>query len=366
VSETCPAPFNSTTMKTIQLQGNFSLENGEQLTNPIIAYSTYGELNEAKDNVIWVCHALTGNSEVRDWWAGIVGEGLPLDPAKHFIVCANVIGSCYGSTGPLSFNASGNRYFTDFPLVTPRDMAQFHDELRQHLGLERIALLIGPSLGGQQALEWSILQPERIQQLVLVASNAKHSPFGIAFNEAQRLAIFADSSYHQNNLDGGTEGLKAARAIAMLSYRTYQGYGKTQAEETENKSDDFKAASYQRYQGEKLAKRFDAYSYVTLSKAMDAHNVGRNRQSVENALSLVQARTLVIGVSSDLVFPVSEQQFLAENIPNAHYAEIESDFGHDGFLVEFEQLRTLLNNFLNGTLRSNALTRFKSTPNLIF
>jgi homoserine O-acetyltransferase/O-succinyltransferase len=352
-------------MKTIKLDKTLKLESGAEIKHPIIAYSTYGELNEAKDNVIWVCHALTGNSEVHEWWSGILGADLPLDPEKHFIVCANVIGSCYGSTGPLSYDENGDRYFTDFPLVTPRDMATLHNELRLFLGIQRLYLLIGPSLGGQQALEWSISEPEVVENLVLVATNAKHSPFGIAFNEAQRLAIYADSTYREHNLDGGKEGLKAARAIGMLSYRSYDGYNKTQSEENEDKTDDFKASSYQRYQGEKLAKRFDAYSYVTLSKAMDAHNVGRNRYSVETALSLVKAKTLVIGVSSDLLFPVSEQQFLAEHIPNATYAEIHSDFGHDGFLVEFEQLRSTLHNFLNGTLRTNALTRFKTTLNLL-
>lgn len=352
-------------MNTIKLDKTIQLESGGELNQPLIAYSTYGKLNEAKDNVIWVCHALTGNSEVHEWWSGILGEGLPLDPTTHFIVCANVIGSCYGSTGPLSFKENGVRYYTDFPLVTPRDMALIHETLRQHLGIEHIYLLIGPSLGGQQALEWSILNPEIIRQLVLVATNAKHSPFGIAFNEAQRLAIYADPTFRTHNLDGGKEGLKAARAIGMLSYRSYAGYGKTQMEESDNKSTDFKAASYQRYQGEKLAKRFDAYSYVHLSRAMDAHNVGRNRNSIQAALKLVRAKTLVIGVSSDALFPVSEQQFLAEHISHARFVEIHSDFGHDGFLVEFEQLRNVLNIFLNGTLRATPFTRLKTSLNVL-
>lgn len=352
-------------MNSFTFNGDFLLESGNILKNPTIGYITYGELNSDKSNVVWVCHALTGNSEVHDWWSGVFGEGRPLDPSKSFIVCANVLGSCYGSTGPLCFNEQGERLFEHFPLITTRDMANAHEVLRKSLGIEKIQLLIGASLGGQQALEWSIAQPELFEHCVFIATNAKHSPYGIAFNETQRLAIYADPTYFERKLNGGRKGLIAARAIAMLSYRSYEGYKLTQSEDNEQLTDDFKAASYQNYQGEKLAKRFNAYSYVALSKSMDAHNVGRNRKSIPAALREIKAKSLVIGVTSDLLFPISEQKFLANNIKNACYAEIDSNFGHDGFLVEFEQINAIINNFLSNQLKSPLQTSLKAINTII-
>lgn len=343
-----------------QLESNqpFQLENGKVLNNITIGFHTYGNLI-SDSRVIWVCHALTGNSQVTDWWGGIFGEGKLFDPTKDFIVCANVIGSCYGSTGPVSTNGE-QLYFNDFPTVTTRDMANAHELLRAHLQLNKIDLLIGASLGGQQALEFSILLKDKLKDLVLIATNAFHSPFGIAFNESQRLAIQTDSTYGNGNIDDAQQGLKVARSIAMISYRSYEGYKKTQSEEDNSKIEDFKASSYQRYQGEKLAKRFNAYAYETLSKAMDSHNVGRNREGgVIKALSSIQARTLVIGIDSDLLFPISEQLFLKEYISNAHFKSVSSDFGHDGFLVENDQLTSILNDFVNNDFKNNRITRLK-------
>ncbi len=225
-------------------------------------------------------------------------------------------------------------------------MVAAHELLRQHLGISKIKLLIGGSLGGQQALEWAISQPQLIEHLLVVATNAFHSPWGIAFNEAQRMAIRADYTYQQNIPTGGRLGLKAARAIALLSYRTYDTYEQTQRESDLSKTDNFNASSYQNYQGEKLVNRFDAYSYVSLSKTMDSHNVGRNRGSVVQALSRIKAKTLVVGISSDVLFPPAEQRYLAQNIPGATYQEINSFYGHDGFLIETVKLTRLLETFL--------------------
>ena len=211
--------------------------------------------------------------------------------------------------------------------------------------IEQIYTVIGGSLGGQQALEWAIQQPDRIQNLIIVATNAYHSPWGIAFNEAQRMAIRADETYNQNIPEGGRNGLKAARAMALLSYRNYDTYTKTQREEDISKKDNFRASSYQNYQGEKLVNRFNAYAYMSLSKSMDSHNVGRYRGSVEEALALVKAKTLVVGISSDILFPVSEQRFMAQHIPGATYQEIDSLYGHDGFLIETGQLTQLIEAF---------------------
>ena len=324
----------------------FKLESGEILPELQIAYHTYGKLNPEKNNVVWVCHALTANSDVFDWWKGLFGPAYLFNPEEYFVVCANIIGSCYGTTGPLAINPETNRpYFQSFPAITTRDMVLAHDLLRQHLQINQIHTLIGGSLGGQQAMEWAILKPQLVRNLILMATNAFHSPWGIAFNEAQRLAIRADETFAHNIPEGGKHGLKAARAMALLSYRHYDAYCKTQKEEDLNKIDLYKASSYQDYQGEKLINRFDAYSYFALTKTMDAHHVARNRGSVVNALACIKAKTLVIGISSDLLFPVSEQQYLAQHIENAVYEEIDSFYGHDGFLIETAKLTQLIEAF---------------------
>jgi homoserine O-acetyltransferase len=323
-----------------------TLESGEELTGVEVAYRTFGTLNAAQDNVVWVCHALTANADVLSWWPGLFGLECHFDPADWFIVCANVLGSCYGSTSPLSpAPDTGAPRYQQFPLLTIRDLVAAHEALRQHLGLTQIHTLIGGSLGGQQALEWAIQLPDVFENLVLLATNAQHSPWGIAFNEAQRLAIFADPTYYQSTPDGGAAGLRAARAMALLSYRSYGAYEETQAEPTDEKIDGFRASAYQQYQGDKLVARFNAYTYVALSKAMDSHNVGRGRGGVVAALRQVRARTLVLGITSDVLFPPTEQQLLARHIPGAIYAEMNSRFGHDGFLIETAQITHFLERF---------------------
>jgi homoserine O-acetyltransferase len=263
-----------------------------------------------------------------------------------------VLGGCYGSTGPLSINPeTGEPYYHQFPALTNRDVVRAFDLLRQSLNIESIHTVVGGSLGGQHALEWMIQQPSVFEHAVLIATNAVHSPWGIAFNEAQRLAIEADPSWKENDAWAGLDGLKAARAVAILSYRQYETYRHTQPEKDNHTVDSFRAATYQRYQGEKLAKRFNAFTYWILSKMMDSHNVGRRRTSVESALHQIQAKTLVIGVESDLLFPISEQQLLASTIPTAELAILTSVYGHDGFLTEHEQLKNTLENFYTKSIR---------------
>ncbi len=337
------------TVKTFHSAQVFPLENGQSLPALDIAYQTWGRRAADDSNVVWVCHALTGNSDVFDWWAGLFGPGCLLDPERYFIVCANNLGSCYGTSGPLSVNpVSGKPYFHDFPEVTIRDMANAHELLRQHLGIKNIHLLIGGSQGGQQALEWAIGKPELSENLVLIATNAAHSPWGIAFNESQRLAIATDPTWRENTPAAGLEGMKTARGVALLSYRHYHTYSVSQQAPHNELTDNFPAASYQRYQGEKLARRFNAFSYWALSKAMDSHNVGRGRASVAAALASVQARTLVISLSSDLLFPPAEQEFIARHISGAGYVSIDSYYGHDGFLTETATLNNVLDVFLEG------------------
>lgn len=326
---------------------SFKLESGKKIQNLQVAYQTYGKLNASKSNVIWVCHALTANADVFEWWEGLFGPNALFNPEDHYIVCANVLGSNYGTTNPLSTNpTTGLPYYLSFPQFTIRDFVSAHQLLANHLGIKSIKLLIGGSLGGQQAVEWGIIEPSRIENLILVATNAVHSPWGIAFNESQRLAIATDRTFFANQPKGGSKGLKTARSIALLSYRTYNAYGNTQVESVNDKTDHFRASSYQNYQGEKLINRFNAYSYYYLTKAMDSHNVGRNRNSIAEALQLITANTLVIGIENDFLFPLSEQKFLADQINNAQFAAIRSEYGHDGFLIETNALTNIIGTFI--------------------
>ncbi|AMM52494.1 homoserine acetyltransferase [Rufibacter sp. DG15C] len=325
----------------------FELESGRHLPGFQLFYTTWGTLNESRDNVIWVCHAFSGNTFVKDWWGGLFGEGKTFDPAKHFIVCANTLGGCYGSTGPLSVNPeTGRPYYHQFPALTNRDVVKAFHLLREHLELDTIQVLIGGSLGGQQALEWAIAYPEVIQRLVLVASNAVQSPYAIALNETQRMAIELDVTWQLNTDGAGAQGLQTARAMAMLSYRSYQAYHLGQREQSSKSLEKYRAASYQRYHGDKLAQRFNALTYWHLTKMLDSHNVGRGRGSVEEALNQVQAQTLVVGVDSDALFPLKEQKFVARYIPNATFQTIQSELGHDGFLLETDQLEQIITSFL--------------------
>jgi len=246
----------------------------------------------------------------------------------------------------LSINpGTGQPYHHDFPAITNRDIARSFDHLRQALDLHQVDTVIGSSLGGQQALEWALLSPAVFKYLILIATNASHSPWGIAFNEAQRMAIAADPTWKDNSPTAGKQGMKAARAIGMLSYRSAEGFLARQREETNNKLDHFRAASYQQYQGEKLADRFNAFTYWTLSKAMDSHHIGRGRAPIEEVLKQVRPKTLVVGIETDLLFQISEQRLLAEKIPGARFACLQSLYGHDGFLVEFDQLCDIIQEF---------------------
>lgn len=334
------------TDQTFHHHQNFSLEAGDFLPALQLKYTTLGNLNAERDNVVWVCHALTGNSDFTDWWSGLFSNDGPFDPSRYFIICANMLGGCYGSTGPLSINpGTGSPYFHTFPTLTSRDEVRAFDLLRQELRISKIFALIGGSLGGQQVLEWAILQPDVFEHIIPISCNAIHSPWGIAFNEAQRLAIEADATWKEDDQRAGKEGLKAARAIGMLSYRHYDTYGETQREKNDSTLDGFRASTYQRYQGDKLATRFNAFTYWYLSKMMDSHNVGRQRGGVENALKLIKAKALVVGIESDILFPLTEQKFLAQHIPKATLEVITSIYGHDGFLVEFDQLKKIIKHY---------------------
>ena len=325
-----------------------TLESGAVLPEVEIAYDTFGTLNEAKENVIWVCHALTANSDVADWWPHTVEEGGFLDPTRYFIVCANFLGSHYGTTSPLSVNpATGEKYYYDFPQITVRDMVKCHQLLAKHLGIERVKLLIGSSIGGFQCMEWAISEPKFMESVALIATTTCTEPWAAAFNESQRMAIRTDRTWGERRDDAGIDGMAVARSIALISYRGGAAYNATQQDENPNEASFTRRAhSYQQYQGEKLRRRFNALSYYRLSEAVDSHNIARGRGSIAEALSKIEARALVVAISSDILFPPEAHIPLREYIRDVEYHLIESEFGHDGFLVEHEKLNTIIRNFI--------------------
>lgn len=320
-------------MKKYLASESFYLESGEQIANLEIAYHTFGTINEQKNNVIWVFHALTANSDVLDWWGGLFGQDYLYSPDKYFIVCANTIGSPYGSTRPLDL---------DSPHFSVRDVVAAHQLLAAQLDINQIHTAIGGSFGGNQALEFALTYKGKINNLVLLASSSKESAWGIAVHESQRLALKSDPTFGTEN--GGEAGMKAARSMALLTYRTSAAFIAQQTDGDE-KIDDFRASSYMQYQGDKFVKRFNALCYYYLSKCLDSHNIGRDRGGEVMTLSKIQIPTLVIGIDSDALIPVRFQRFMAENIPHANYQEISSDYGHDGFLIETEKITKKIEEF---------------------
>lgn len=335
----------------------FVLESGASLPGFHLAYTTHGTLNPKRDNVVWIFHALTANSNPVEWWPGLVGDGKFFDPAKYFIICVNKPGSPYGSISPLTRNPETDRpYFHDFPIFTIRDMIRTYQLLRLHLGIERIFVGLGGSTGGMQLLEWAIEEPALFEHIVPIATSAVLSPWGIAFNASQRMAIEADTTWPQPIAEAGQRGLATARSIALLSYRHYTGYGITQPRDKAfvplGPETTYAADNYQRYQGLKLVNRFNAHCYYRLTQSMDSHDVGRNRTDVPTALKKIRAKTLVIGITSDLLYPISEQELLSKTIPAAQLLSIASDFGHDGFLLEYEKIESALKTFIEDKNRN--------------
>lgn len=310
----------------------FMLESGGVLPGITIAYRTYGTLSASCDNVVWVCHSLTANSDAMAWWSGVVGPGAVIDTSTLFVVCANVIGSCYGSTPAVGY---------EFPLVSIRDQVRAFIELRKHLGVDDIKMLIGGSMGGQHVLEWVLLEPDVVKCIVPIATGAKQSPWATAFNSAQRFAIQSDPTFYSEMPNAGATGLVAARAIGMISYRTPLMYNLKQ-ESLDERLEGFPVESYLRHQGLKLTSRFSAHSYFALTRSMDTHDVGRGRASTGSALRSIRARCLAIGIDSDILFPEAEQQFIADMIPGARYRRLSSPTGHDAFLTDQRQLSTII------------------------
>jgi homoserine O-acetyltransferase/O-succinyltransferase len=329
----------------LKIKQEFITETGGVLPEIEIAFDVLGDLSVDRP-LVWVCHALTGNSNPLDWWPGIVGKGKYVDTDQYNVVCANVLGSCYGTTGAHCINPlTGEPYLLDFPLITIRDMVKAHELLRAHLGISKIDLIIGASLGAFQGLEWSYMQPGLISRLVFLVASARTSPWCKAFNEAQRMALEADPTFFTAQPGAGAKGLMAARAMGMVSYRNFQTFALTQPDEENGHVDHFRASTYQRYQGEKLVKRYNAHAYYYISKAFDSHDIGRGRGGVKMALSEIQTHTLCVSTDTDILFPPSEVAEVASLMPNASHVMLQSIYGHDGFLIENDKLTAILENW---------------------
>ncbi len=333
-------------MNVFSFEEGIKLEIGEDQFPFELAFHTYGTLNDSKTNVKWVFHALTANSDAASWWSGLFGEGKILDPSKDFIICANMLGSCYGSTGPLSkMPDQESKYYHDFPKLTTRDIVNSFRLLKNHLGIDSINLGIGGSMGGSILMEWNVMYPEDFQNSIFVATSAHESSWGKAIHTVHKMAIEADQTWKNNIDNAGMYGLKAARGVGMLFYRTYRSFNEAQIDE-HNSIYNYKSDSYIRYQGEKLVKRFNAFSYYNLLNILDTHNVGRKRQSPEKGLARIQSNCLIIGIDSDILYPKEEQMFLDKHIRKSRLNYISSQYGHDGFLIETEKINALSMDFI--------------------
>jgi homoserine O-acetyltransferase len=282
------------------------------------------------------------------WWDPLIGPGKVFDTNNYFVICSNILGSCYGTTGPVSINPQTSRpYQASFPSVTVRDMIKVQKELIDYLGVNKLKTVTGGSLGGMQSLEWGVMHPEIVESIIPIGASAKHSAWAIGLGELERQAIKNDPDWANGYYDKQpVRGLSLARQIAMVSYRSFQSFDTKFGRDKENNDDLYRVISYLTYQGHKLVDRFDANTYVLLANAMDHHDIGFKRDKVENVLRAIKVKTLAIGISSDILYPTAEQKFLVRHIPESKYAEIDSPHGHDAFLIEFDQLTRIISEFM--------------------
>ncbi len=345
------AGFVSPETSTYLHPGPFALEGGGVLAELRVAYRTWGTLDAEGANAVVICHALTGSADADRWWTRMFGPGRAFDPERDFVVCSNILGSCYGTTGPASLDpATGRPYLGRFPAITVRDMVHVQHALVVALGVRRVRLVIGGSLGGMQVLEWGLLYPEMVDALAPIASTARHSAWAIGLSEAQRQTIFADPRWRDGQYapeDPPSAGLAAARMQAMLTYRSAPSFEerfgrRPQAEDL------FAVESYLRYQGQQLVDRFDAATYVALTRAMDSHDVTRGRGDLDQVLRGIRQPTLVVSIDSDVLYWPSEQREVARLVPGARFAVLDSPQGHDAFLIDVDRLSEIVAEFRGG------------------
>ena len=349
----------------------FTTELGEQIPEVTVTFETWGRLTPEQDNVVLLFHALTGDSHAAShpdladdrpgWWEPVVGPGKPIDTNRYFVICANTLGSCYGTTGPRSLAPDGQPYNLRFPALTVRDLVNCQLRLLDVLGIERVACAIGGSLGGMQVVELAATAPDRVERAVVVAASARFHSQGIAFNEIQRRAIMLDPRWNGGDYSDDNppaEGIGVARMLGMITFQSDEymtaRFDRNPASRPSAWTEfqgRFDVEGYLHHQGVKLASRFDANTYLYLSRAMDSHDIGRDRGGLLRAAARITARTTVIGVSSDLLFPPSYVRETAEAITDvggsARYWELDSPEGHDAFLKEFERLDPVLRDAIN-------------------
>ena len=353
--------------------GEMMLESGARLGPITLAYETYGSLNADKSNVVLIPHALSGDSHVAGyyepedknpgWWDNMVGPGKGIDTDKYFVVCSNIIGSCMGSTGPNSINPkTALPHALDFPVVTIGDMVQAQKALMDHLGIGKILSVVGGSIGGMQVLEWCVRYPDRVVSAIPLATTTRHSALAIAFNEVARQAIMADPKWNNGNYYSGPKpdlGLAVARMIGHITYLSDKSMRLKFGRRLQDKSDfsfnfnaDFQVESYLRYQGKKFVDRFDANSFLYITKAADYYDIEMqhgNGSSVE-AFSKTKAAFLVVSFTSDWLYPTYQSmdmvKAMKKNGLDVSFCEIEADWGHDAFLISNERLTAMIRGFL--------------------
>lgn len=352
-------------------------QSGARLSCVDVAFETYGQLNDRRDNAVFICHALTGDAHAAGrhqedddkpgWWDGLIGPGKALDTSQYFVICANVLGGCQGTTGPGSIDPqTGQRYCLDFPFLTVADIVQVHAELVKHLGIDRLLAVVGGSLGGMQVLEWAVRFPDQVRAAVCLASAPKLAAQGIAFNAVGRRAIYADQGFENGRYydkDGPRYGLALARMVAHITYlsedsielkfgRRLQDQGGFAFEM--QKETEFQIESYLHYQGKRFVQRFDANSYLYLTRAMDYFDLSGDDRTLAEAVRNVQARFLVASYDTDWLFPTSQSRELTSALlqegKHVSFVELECPYGHDSFLIDLGPLTRLISPFLEQTL----------------
>jgi homoserine O-acetyltransferase len=325
----------------------FRFESGLVVRDVPVAFERWGQLNAAADNVILVCHALTGNTAADDWWGPLLGPGRAFDTDRYCVICANVLGSPYGTLSPVTPDPiTGRPLGLDFPVPTVRDTVALHRQLLEALGVRQVAFAAGGSMGGMQALEWAFAG-DFVRATVPIAVGGRHSAWCIAWSEAQRKAIVSDPAWQEGRYEPGAgpgQGLSIARMIAMISYRSHADFGGRFGREPAGVDTGlaFAMESYLRYQGDKLVERFDANCYLRLTQSMDTHDIARDRGDYDAVLAGIDKPMLVVGIDSDVLYPLTEQQELVRKVPSAELAVLEAPQGHDAFLIELGPLEAII------------------------